>query len=73
MIRIRRLPHALRATYAWTNPDFCAGFLFSAYLLSLRDDPLVRLLALMVFNGEDRYLCAESAWCLPPYVQVKRG
>ncbi len=31
IIRTGRLPHALRATYEWTNPALCAGFLFLAF------------------------------------------
>lgn len=40
IIRPGRLPHALRATYEWTNPDLCAGFLFLACLLLHDVDPL---------------------------------
>ncbi len=59
-IALGRLPHALRATYEWTNPDLCAGFLFLACLLLHYVDPLEWLSVLMGDSRQDIQLRLES-------------
>ena len=65
IIGLGRLPHALRATYEWTNPDLCAGFLFLACLLLHDVDPLEWLLVLM---GDGRI---DAAKALMPFVHAR--